>query len=53
MRAVIPNLGTAIHDLRTPIAHALTMLVAPIIIVALLLVRIWRPQPDPIRPQWK
>jgi signal peptidase len=53
MRAVIPDLGTAIHDLRTPIAHALTMLVAPIIIVALLLVRIWRPRPEPIRPLWK
>ena len=53
MRAVIPDLGTAIHDLRTPIAHMLTLLMAPIIIVALLLVRIWRPRPDPIRPQWK
>jgi signal peptidase I len=53
MRAVIPDLGTAIHDLRTPIAHALTMLVAPIIIVVLLLVRIWRPRPDPIRPKWR
>ena len=53
MRAVIPDLGTAIHDLRSPIAHALTMLVAPIIIVALLLVRIWRPRPEPIRPLWK
>jgi signal peptidase len=53
MRAVIPDLGTAIHDLRTPIAHVLTMLLAPIIIVVLLLVRIWRPRPDPIRPQWK
>ena len=53
MRAVIPDLGTAIHDLRTPIAHALTMLAAPIIIVALLLVWIWRPRPDPIRPKWR
>jgi signal peptidase len=53
MRAVIPDLGTAIHDLRMPIAHILTLLMAPIIIVALLLVRIWRPRLDPIRPQWK
>jgi signal peptidase len=53
MRAVLPGLGTAIHDLRSPIAHDLTMLVAPIIIVALLLVGIWRPRPDPIPPLWK
>ena len=53
MRAVIPDLGTAIHDLRTPIAHVLTMLVAPLVIVVLLLVRIWRPRPDPIQPKWR
>ena len=50
MRAVIPDLGTGIHDLRSPVAHALTMLVAPMFIVVLLLVRIWRPRPDPVRP---
>lgn len=51
MRAVIPDLGTAIHNLRSPIAHALTMLVAPMLIVVLLMVRIWRPRSDPIRPE--
>lgn len=53
MRAVIPGLGTAIHALRAPVVHALTMLVAPVIIIVLLLVRIWRPVPEPPRPAWK
>jgi signal peptidase len=53
MRAVLPDLGAAIHDLRLPIVHTLTMLVAPVIIVILLLVRIWQPVPEPPQPAWK
>jgi signal peptidase len=48
-RMVIPYLGTAIHDLRTPIASTLTTRIAPAVIVVLLLIRIWSPEhrPDP------
>jgi signal peptidase I len=43
VRAVIPHLGTAIYDLRTPTVHSLTTILAPTLIVVLLLARIWRP----------
>ncbi len=43
VRAVLPHLGTAIYDLRTPTIHSLTTILAPALIVTLLLVRIWRP----------
>jgi signal peptidase I len=45
VRAVIPLLGTAIYELRTPLAHQLTTILAPTLIVVLLLLRIWRPAP--------
>ncbi len=55
VRAVIPNLGTAIHALRTPIAQLLTLLLAPALIMGILMVRIWRPgpTPPPERSVWK
>ena len=43
VRAVLPHLGTAIYDLRTPTIHSLTTILAPALIVTLLLARIWRP----------
>jgi signal peptidase len=50
-RIVIPHLGSAIHALRTPLAHMLTTRLAPAVIVLLLLLRIWRPEPEPVHAE--
>ena len=50
VRGVIPELGSAIRFLRTPIAHLLTVVVTPLLLVGLLLWRIWRRESEPRAP---
>jgi signal peptidase len=51
VRTVLPHAGTAVHALRGRVVQTLTTLIAPMVIVALLLARIWKPAPasDPSR----
>jgi signal peptidase I len=49
VRAVVPKLGWAIYSLRSPLAHRLTVLLAPLLLALLGLLQIWRrPEHDPL-----
>ncbi|HSB40067.1 MAG TPA: signal peptidase I [Gaiellaceae bacterium] len=42
VRAVLPKLGWAVFWLRTPLAHGLTVLLAPLLLALLVVLQIWR-----------
>jgi signal peptidase I len=48
VRTVLPHVGTIVHVMRGRLPHLLTTLVAPMTIVALLLVRIWAPRREAV-----
>jgi signal peptidase I len=47
VRAVVPKAGWVLFWFRTPLVHTLTVFLAPLLLVLLALLRIWRPTVEP------
>jgi len=50
VRYVVPVLGKAIHWLRLPIVHTVTVLVLPLLVALWWVIGIWRDPGDPVEP---